>query len=245
LGKIVALDFDGVICNSLNECLIVSYCAFNENLNLSYDSSKIRPTHQKQFNKYRYLVGPAHQFYYLWDMILSNEGNIIESFNRLDYNEAMEKKFAKKFYAIRKKMINNNFDEWLLLNPFYSNVLLFIKENFDFDKFFIVTSKDLFSVVKLLEFNKIKLDKDHIFSRELSFSKVRLFEILKSNFNIMFEDIIFIDDKISHLLEVQPLGIDCYLSTWGYIGHDSIKIAKENKISPLHISDLNTTYLSC
>ena len=30
MTKIVALDFDGVICDSIDECLLVSYNAFQE-----------------------------------------------------------------------------------------------------------------------------------------------------------------------------------------------------------------------
>ena len=88
MPKYIALDFDGVICNSINECMLVSYYSYN---NISISSSahlnKIPKSHQEKFIKYRYLVGPAYEYYCLWNSInLTNTIN--DNLEAIYYNEA-------------------------------------------------------------------------------------------------------------------------------------------------------------
>jgi len=245
LKKILALDFDGVICNSIDECLLVSYYAYTNTSDLSFDFSEINSNYKKQFRKYRYLVGPAHQFYYLWEIIINNNENIPEIFNKINSNKKLEEGFSNKFYTIRKELINDNYQRWIRLNPFYDDLFLILKENIDLNDLYIVTSKDLISVNKLLISNSIYIDIEHIFSRELSFSKVKLFKLLNDKYQIPYNNIIFVDDKISHLIEVKSLGVHCYLSMWGYIGPESVEIANYNNISTILLSDLSDKLIKC
>ena len=60
---VLALDFDGVICNSIDECLITSYNAFyNTKIN---NVSEIPDDIQSFFYTYRHYVRPAREYYLL------------------------------------------------------------------------------------------------------------------------------------------------------------------------------------
>ena len=72
MSKVFIFDFDGVICNSIEECLIISYNAYlnNNDFFLPHSINK-----RNDFIKYRYLVGPAKYFYCLWYLILDKNSN--------------------------------------------------------------------------------------------------------------------------------------------------------------------------
>ena len=58
---ILALDFDGVICNSIDECLITSYNAFYK-MEIN-NISDIPDDIKSFFYTYRYYVRPAREYY--------------------------------------------------------------------------------------------------------------------------------------------------------------------------------------
>ena len=66
----IVFDFDGVLCNSIEECMIVSFhtyhglSLFSKNI-ITYDM-------KKYFYKYRHLVRPAGEYYLIWDSYYNN-----------------------------------------------------------------------------------------------------------------------------------------------------------------------------
>ena len=65
MSKVLILDFDGVIVDSIDECFERSSDAY-KCLN---DEFYVSSYYKKLFYKYRYLVGPASHFVYLFDAI--------------------------------------------------------------------------------------------------------------------------------------------------------------------------------
>ena len=127
MRKLIALDFDGVICNSINECMLVSYNAyFNRPQDKGIDYSEISSQLQNRFKKYRYLVGPAQDFYFLWKSLFSENTSskeIVKTYYQLKIDEAgMESSFVERFYYFRTKLKENHFRQWIILNPIYKQV---------------------------------------------------------------------------------------------------------------------------
>ena len=54
------------------------------------------------------------------------------------------------------------------------------------------------------------------------------------------KDIIFIDDNISNLIDVNEIGISGFLATWGYNSDYDKNEAKKNDIIPIKLSDLQS-----
>ena len=54
------------------------------------------------------------------------------------------------------------------------------------------------------------------------------------------KDIVFIDDNISNLIDVNEIGISCFLATWGYSSDLDKNQAKKNNIIPIKLSDLQS-----
>jgi len=243
MSKYIVLDFDGVICNSINECMLVSHHSYYGNIisNLN-ELAEIPINQKKEFIKYRYLVGPAYEYFYLWESIkLKNKTKekVDVFFNRQVKNikPKIKNKYLNIFYENRKKLKNYNINQWIKLNPFYLGISDALSKKINLNNIFIVTSKDYESVNDLLIANNIQISSSHIYSYEKSLDKKILFKMLIDENNIEVNNINFIDDKLSHLENVLSLGIKCYLALWGYISPTSYEKAKKIGIKPVEQSD--------
>ena len=245
MSKIIALDFDGVICDSIDECLLVSYNAFNEKSTIdNIDFSDIQEGIANNFKHYRYLVGPAKDFYFLWKSIFVHRETLIDIANiylelkKSDINQELP--FVERFYTLREQLKKKYFNHWASLNPFYEeikNLLIKIKDK---QNLFILTAKDTDSVVDLLNENNIDIRHSHIYGREINLDKRHLINKMIKNHGISKKDIVFIDDNISNLIEVKKIGISGFLATWGYNSDYDKNEADKNDIIPIKLSDLQS-----
>ena len=244
MRKLIALDFDGVICDSMDECMLVSYNAyFNRSQDKGIDYSEITSELQIRFKKYRYLVGPAQDFYFLWKSLLSTNASssnkIVKTYHKLKNDEmGKELPFAESFYILRSKLKENHFSQWILLNPIYKQIKSFLIDIVDINNLFIVTAKDTDSVLNILHANNIEINRKHIYGREMSLNKVKLFNKIIKETEIEPQNIFYIEDKISHLIKVRTMGINGYLATWGYNSPSAKDEAILNDITPISLSEI-------
>ena len=107
MSKVLILDFDGVIVDSIDECFERSSDAYK----CLHDEFFVSSCNKKLFYKYRYLVGPASHFVYLFDAIkmISNpkeqECTAEQLFNELLSSETKQQKerritFEGLFFSI-------------------------------------------------------------------------------------------------------------------------------------------------
>ena len=225
--SIFLLDFDGVLCNSLNESLIVSYNTYHK-CNLR-SIKNISSKECEYFYNNRWLVRPAGEYFILWKGYELGININQLMFNKLKtkYHESISS-FHKSFYNQREEL-KKNISYWLSLHKTYDNVKNFLVNTQD--KIFIVTNKDERSVVSISKhfgyFDKIK----DIYSMEISFNKKVLVKKIFNDYkvNLKEQSIFFIDDNIENLIEIDsmPEHINAILATWGYVGNiDRINFKK-------------------
>lgn len=221
MNKIIFFDFDGVFFNTLDESFIVAYESFfdiNSNCNINID----RVFYDK-FKAYRYLIGPAWNYYYLFKSIASGEVGVEKKYHDLlkssSYSDYMF--FENKFFETREKLKNSNYDNWLKLNIPYD---FFYKmnelKNVDKNNLFIVTTKDEETVKKILKI----YDCTFIINKNILGKKY--FEKYKSKAAIISEiindfdkcDALFVDDLKEHLSLCENIkGLTLLQANWGYI----------------------------
>ena len=249
MRRLIALDFDGVICNSMDECMLVSYNAYlNKSHIKDIDFSVLPVELQSGFKKHRYLVGPAQDFYFLWKSLFSkntSSGEIVKTYYKLKSDEVgMEIPFVKRFYSFRTKLKEDHFSQWILLNPIYKQIMSVFNDGIDIDNVFIVTAKDTDSVSDLLHANNIDINRKQIFGREISLDKVNLFIKIIKGTKIEPQNILYIEDKISHLIKVKNIGINGYLATWGYNSPSARNEALLNDITPISLNDIHSIIIN-
>jgi len=82
------------------------------------------------------------------------------------------------------------------------------------------------------------INRKQIYGREISLDKVELFRKIVREARINPQNILYIEDRISHLIDVQVLSIKTYLATWGYNSPSARKKALLNNITPISLNDI-------
>ena len=213
---IYVFDFDGVICNSINECLLTSYNAFYHTELINIDD--VPNQFKLYFYKNRHHVRPAKEYYLICESYKQKKILSFSLFNNMKslFSKEMNK-FEKIFYR-KRKFLQNKPDIWLAYHILYKNVVEFIRE-FP-KKFFILTTKDRYSVEMLANHFGFMNQIENIFSKEISTNKFDLFKQFFDQYHY-FENqnrIIFVDDNEYHLSDVKFFPLDLYFARWGYAG---------------------------
>jgi phosphoglycolate phosphatase-like HAD superfamily hydrolase len=220
--KLLLLDFDGVIVNSIDECLLTSYNAFqqfeNTGVSLTNDLSNIPLLNQKYFISNRSFVKPAAEYYLLHSAFKKNIEIInIESYNDLlMFHKDKLLDYQDVFFNERNRLRLINKKKWLRLHSVYNNLEEGWGTLSQIFNIFIVSNKDKNSIILLMDYFKLPINENRIFGAENGNDKSIIIEDIISKTSINPEYIYFIDDIIDNLKSVKYLNIKLYHAMWGY-----------------------------
>jgi FMN phosphatase YigB (HAD superfamily) len=216
MSAVLCLDFDGVLCDSVDECFIVGYNSY-------FDSDIAAPSAAPQlmyrfFVEHRYLVAPPEDYFLLFHAFASGIKQLDRmSFARLQASStaAGRTDFIARFFAWRSAK-KQDAAPWLALHRLYPQSRMVLEQ--EFPGFYIVTTKDRDSVERLASHHAYRHKILGIYSRETSSDKRVLFQHLLADAAINPHDqrVVFVDDNRMHLEQVKPLGIETRLAAWGY-----------------------------
>ncbi len=205
------LDFDGVICDSVNECFVSSWLAYQE-----YRESKsesISLSDHALFRSYRPLIRRGADYLLLQQCIdkrirLSNQTDFDAQEDKV--GEAGMDAFHEKFYGARRGLLEKDRNYWLSLNCIYEGIYKILTRVQQ--SAWILTTKEVPFVVEILRFNGLEWNSGKIICSGKE-SKAGFIE------DIIGEDgkAIFVDDQIDHFSEDMNPRISCYLASWGYV----------------------------
>ena len=202
-------DLDGVLIDSRNECL--------EILKNIFPNDVKKRNYKNNFNINRGLVDPPEDFLILNNLISKTSLKKIiykKDFNKYKNNISKTEleSFKKKFFNIRKIIINKNFSYWIKLNMITSfanrirkykslNIIIITTKNFEASlsicKFYDINFKKIISNEDLKERTKGDLIKEYL----------DLHKIDKA---------IFIDDSNKHLTSCKDKRVIRLFADWGY-----------------------------
>ncbi|MDL2123259.1 MAG: hypothetical protein LWX51_09270 [Deltaproteobacteria bacterium] len=241
--KILALDFDGVICNSLLECLINSYNSFNivgETLaKRLYKLEQIAQTEVETFRRFRPLVRVAKEYYALWLLIRKHQSidprkSIREQARVTDHKL---EEFNSIFYAERKVWLDKDAKSWFRYNPLYDGMKKALFKILDKENVFIVSSKNAWAIKAILGYNEMSVADGKILGSDSGMDKDALFHQLSQRHSIRFSNIIFLDDNLSNLLTAKDMGISVFFASWGYSMESEKKQIYEMGIPAVALED--------
>ncbi|MBN1482525.1 HAD family hydrolase [candidate division KSB1 bacterium] len=234
---ILALDFDGVIVDSIKECLVSGYNAYanytHEKNIERYDD--LDPHWVKCARAMRNYIRNGEDYVYIAHAL----ANKIAVKSQRDFDD-----FAREHAALRQSffnfMLNHRIDFseskpdlWAALNPLYEGMREFIVNYSNKNNFYIITTKKLLFVHKILAANKIQLIRENIFDTSADKSKKEIIEDILRDRHIRPEQFYFIDDQVDTLIKVQATGVQCLLATWGYNNPEQRRLAENSTIELL------------
>ncbi|MCX6819434.1 MAG: HAD hydrolase-like protein, partial [Candidatus Aenigmarchaeota archaeon] len=126
------------------------------------------------------------------------------------------RQFANAFHAMRKILQDKDYDKWFSLNrifPGIKNVIDKLSKKF---LIVVISTKDFHSISTTFDRVGIDIDKDNIFSKEISENKADQIKNICKKFSVKPGKIFFLDDQPKHLEGVKKLGVKTALAGWGY-----------------------------
>jgi len=237
--NILALDFDGVICDGLIEYFATTKKTYqqiwhdnqiSDDLALSF--YKLRPVIETGWEMpilLRALVLGIAEAEILadWSAIA---GKIIES------EQLNKKELAQKLDGVRDSWINSDLDAWLKLHRFYPGVIDRLQQIINSAvELYIVTTKEGRFVKKLLQERGIDLPVEKIIGKESKRPKYETLRIIRDKTNTAGTNlnIYFVEDRLPALQQVAQQSdlqlVKLFLADWGYNLDRDRNLAKENK----------------
>lgn len=243
--KILALDFDGVIVNSINDALVTSFNTYVKfykytelfggkriELNNFKEMPNKFPDEAKKFKELKVYAGCADEFVGIFMAIDEN----VKIKNQKEFDEFKEsipeekkKEFSKAFYEERYAL-QKDMSSWNKLTLPFEKIIDGVKKLIKKNKICFITNKDKRTIIMLFKRFGIKLGPDVIWDKDAGIDKAEKLIKLADKFKTKPKDILFVEDILAHLLKVKPLGITCFLATWGVNNKKQRKEAQEKGI---------------
>jgi phosphoglycolate phosphatase-like HAD superfamily hydrolase len=220
---LLALDFDGVLCDSSAECAIVSA---NARLTLLepdrrpvFSLAAASPEDFQRFTAFRYLVRTAAQYLLLWDQL--DAGSPIHPTLPLERQTPADPRrlaaFQTLFYQIRRGWRESDYHSWLTHNPIHPAVDSSLDALGHVPDLRIVSAKDEESIRSILARHGLELERNQVLGREYGDKREVLARIATE---FPGRDICFVDDNIDNIALAAMPGVRCLLADWGYVGPD-------------------------
>jgi phosphoglycolate phosphatase-like HAD superfamily hydrolase len=253
---VLTFDFDGVLSDSLLEAYLLTWnLAGKVDPELAYqlaDAPTIntihafRDSHRDHYEATENIIPygnrcedflVAQKAVHLGAAI--NSQAEFDSF-KLTVDKPLQDTFHEQFYVLRYKLAASHRQQWLDLNGAYPGVREAIPALAKTFRLSVATSKDRETVVSMLQsWGLFELfGEEQVLDKSSGPSKRTHLSILRERFGCRFEEMIFIDDKVSHLLDCADLGVRPVMSGWGYNGLAERAQAAEHGIQILALEEL-------
>jgi phosphoglycolate phosphatase-like HAD superfamily hydrolase len=242
--QVLALDFDGVVCDSAQEVFLVGLRTFKD---LAPDSALIRRFLDAEpdgreldelftaFSDLLPLGNRAEDFGVALGAIdaavaITSQDDYDRFYSTLE--SSWLQAFHRRFYEQRAALRDHDRDAWIRLHSTYREFTDQLEAISERVRLAIVTAKDRASARLLLaHFGLDTLFADElVLDKETGVRKSGHLGVLQARLDIPFEAVTFVDDKVNHLLEVTHLGVGRVLAGWGYNTNREYEIARTHGI---------------
>ena len=248
---ILALDFDGVICDGL-----IEYFASTKKAYQQIWSAEISDRFAPSFYKLRPVIETGWEMPILLRALFLGieEAEILADWKgtslKLLESEGLEKhNVVQQLDGVRDSWIKNDLDDWLALHRFYPGVIERLKQVVDSDtELYIVTTKEGRFVKKLLKQQGITLPTDRIIGKESKRPKYETLRIIRDRHQASASlSIYFVEDRIKALQQVSQQPdldfVNLFLADWGYnLEGDRILATQDKSIKLLSLQQFAQSY---
>lgn len=233
---LIFLDFDGVICNSINECLVSSWHGYYK-LYKRQQPASVSLLLKEQFLNLRPFIRSGEDYMVIQELLADN--TTIN--NQLDFDRQLEtagkqkiELFKELFYKARAYYLKEEPDYWFSLNPIYAHFKSKLPALSASPHFYILSTKKADFILEILKNNGITMSRERIIHSAAQ-QKLRLITKILNNTNS--NRAFFLDDQIEHLSGNRDPRIQTFLCLWGYIKEEWLTGNKD--IKPLTTVDFS------
>ena len=235
---LVAFDFDGVLVDPLDEAVLAATQTYNELNGKELEFGFFR----EKSGKSTHLIRTGKDVMPL--MALIGEGRETEKMARGEINDYKKELGAEKVlrleeeYYARKLKQRKEVQSWLASMKGHEEAIeafLKIREKLET---WIVTTRDIPSVLLFFENRGVELEKEKMIDKYYSHDKDKQFGLLKEKTGVPFEKMVFFEDTIFNAATVKKLGVNVFLSTWGFSREEQWREAEGQGIRPINQGEI-------
>ncbi len=214
----LAFDFDGVICDSTEECIVTAWNAWGDSLVRTAD--EVPEPYGSALRRERNYVRTAGEYL----IVLEAADKECRIRSQADYEsmyrdcESSLGDFATRFFNARDWLRNASEQEWLNLHTIYPGIPEGLRELADDYAMYVVTGKDRDSVKLFFDRMKLPLPDEQIYDKDAARDKLQAIRKINPE--------CFIDDNIIHLRPIHEAGFRALMADWGYHTAEHMKLAK-------------------
>ncbi|MFH1711541.1 MAG: hypothetical protein ABH840_04475 [Nanoarchaeota archaeon] len=227
---ILVTDFDGVICDSVHECMVSSHRAYQR---LTHPgrrvSDKISPGSKRNFLQLRPYIRSGEDYIILWNVI--NEGTSIPDQSSFDAFSSSHKdeiqNYKNALYSEREQMLHSERNFWLDLNPLFK-AGKFLKNYDNLNRVHILSTKRKEYVLEILRHHGIKFPESQV-TFTPSHEKVNNLAAILGQINHDSTSA-YVEDQVDFLISSKHLGVTPFLAGWGYVCAEQKNKARETGI---------------
>ena len=225
--KMLALDFDGVICNSVYEGLLSAWRVLRDLGAAPGDGPS--PEVKATYARLRPALEIGWEFPVMLLAVLDGvpEDALLPEFQTKWCRQVLEKHrldrkdLTRRFDATRDVWIGSDLDGWLGVQHFYAGIAARLRALSGSPvQVFVITTKEGKYAQLLLERNGVSLPADRVWGKERARPKADLLKTLHRDMAVPTRDIWFVEDRLKTLQSVErqaDLGeVSLFLATWGY-----------------------------
>ena len=236
--KILALDFDGVICDGLPE--------YFQSSKRTYEQiwTQEKPFTQEladSFCQLRPVIETGWEMPILLRALVLNipAPEILEDWHKvcqeiITSEQLKPKDIAQKLDRVREEWIKTDLTNWLGLHKFYPGVIARLEQIISSStELYIITTKEGRFTRKLLQQQGIELPQDRIIGKEQKRPKYETLRQIITKHQIKPANLWFVEDRLPALQlvkqqsDLQELGL--FLAAWGYNTEQTRKYLSKNK----------------
>ncbi|MBN2441043.1 MAG: HAD family hydrolase [Spirochaetales bacterium] len=229
------LDFDGVICDSLAECMVSAFYAYFR-LYKKKEPASLSLDYKEKFFRLRPYVRDGEDYLVIQhileqDISINNQQQFDEILTTHKDKMALYKEL---FYEARTLIIRDDPDFWFHLNRIYPHLLTPFAQASTSPDVFILSTKRADFILSILNNNNIRFREDQVHVA-WGIKKLDLIASILDKKSCSYA--VFVDDQISHLVGNTDPRITPYLASWGYIQeewrHQGVNVMEEEGIREL------------
>jgi phosphoglycolate phosphatase-like HAD superfamily hydrolase len=245
--RLLALDFDGVICDTVHEGCRSAWQVCREFMPLNGDAPP--PDLAALFVRLRPVLEHGWEFPVLVLAILDgvSEATIRAEFQTtcrqriLDKYRVTPRELAHRFDTVRDRTIAKSLDDWLADQALYPGMAARMRACIaDGIILYVITTKEGRFAHTLMETNGVTLPLAQVWGKEQARPKPELLRVLSRDLGVAYRDIWFVEDRFKTLQAVQAepdlAEVGLFLATWGYVLPADVEAAKRDpRIVPISL----------
>jgi phosphoglycolate phosphatase-like HAD superfamily hydrolase len=216
MRPLLVLDFDGVICDSVDECFASSWTAYHE-LQLGRPPAPADESVRGRFAALRPYVRSGEDFVLIQEIIAA--GGTAASQAEFDEKarrggDALRVRYRDLFYQARAESLRKDRQRWLALNRVYPHVAAALSRLPSSAPLYILSTKKPAFIAEILSAQSIAVDPHRIIWSD---AEPKLATVEKLRRADGAEGALFVEDQVDAIAQNRNPRIRVFLATWGYV----------------------------